>query len=73
VSSVWLMNDFSGDQSVATCYCSGQHLTLPLPLAPLRASFCSWMFLQGIETLPIRMDRHCENALTVAEFLKGKF
>ncbi|MEM0969994.1 MAG: O-acetylhomoserine aminocarboxypropyltransferase/cysteine synthase family protein [Verrucomicrobiota bacterium] len=31
----------------------------------------AWMFLQGIETLPLRMDRHCYNALQVAEFLKG--
>jgi O-acetylhomoserine (thiol)-lyase len=30
----------------------------------------SWIFLQGIETLPVRMDRHSENALKVAEFLK---
>ena len=30
----------------------------------------SWIFLQGIETLPVRMDRHCENALKVAEFLQ---
>jgi O-acetylhomoserine (thiol)-lyase len=30
----------------------------------------SWMFLQGIETLPIRMDRHCGNALAVAHHLK---
>ena len=30
----------------------------------------SWMFLQGIETLPLRMDRHCENALAVAQWLK---
>jgi O-acetylhomoserine (thiol)-lyase len=29
----------------------------------------SWIFLQGIETLPVRMARHSENALTVAEFL----
>lgn len=29
------------------------------------------MFLQGIETLPLRMERHCENSLKVAEFLKG--
>jgi O-acetylhomoserine (thiol)-lyase len=29
----------------------------------------SWMFLQGLETLPLRMERHCENALAVAEFL----
>jgi O-acetylhomoserine (thiol)-lyase len=30
----------------------------------------SWMFLQGIETLPLRMERHCENALKVATFLQ---
>lgn len=30
----------------------------------------SWMFLQGIETLPLRMERHCANALVVAEHLK---
>lgn len=30
----------------------------------------SWFFLQGIETLPLRMDRHCENALQVAKFLQ---
>lgn len=32
----------------------------------------SWMFLQGIETLPLRMDRHCENSLEVAEFLQDR-
>jgi O-acetylhomoserine (thiol)-lyase len=31
----------------------------------------SWMFLQGIETLPLRMERHCENSLKVAQFLKA--
>jgi O-acetylhomoserine (thiol)-lyase len=30
----------------------------------------SWIFLQGLETLHVRMPRHCENALAVAEFLK---
>lgn len=30
----------------------------------------SWMLLQGIETLPLRMERHCENALAVAKWLK---
>ena len=30
----------------------------------------SWIFLQGIETLPLRMERHCSNALAVAKFLK---
>ena len=31
--------------------------------------FNSFLFLQGLETLPVRMDRHCENAQAVAEFL----
>lgn len=35
-------------------------------LAPLNA----WLLLQGIETLPVRMDRHCANALAVAQFLR---
>ncbi len=30
----------------------------------------AWMFLQGLETLPLRMQRHCENAIKVARFLK---
>ena len=31
----------------------------------------AWTFLQGIETLSLRMDRHCENSLKVAEFLSN--
>lgn len=31
----------------------------------------SWLFLQGIETLPLRMERHCQNALAVARHLKS--
>lgn len=31
----------------------------------------SWYFLQGIETLPLRMERHCENALAVAKHLQA--
>jgi O-acetylhomoserine (thiol)-lyase len=34
--------------------------------------FNSFLLLQGIETLAVRMDRHCENALKVAEYLKGQ-
>jgi O-acetylhomoserine (thiol)-lyase len=30
----------------------------------------SWLMLQGIETLPLRMERHCENALAVAKHLQ---
>ena len=31
----------------------------------------SWIFLQGIETLPLRMERHCQNALEVAKHLRS--
>lgn len=31
--------------------------------------FNSFLFLQGMETLPLRMERHCENALAVARHL----
>ncbi len=31
----------------------------------------SWFFLQGIETLPLRMERHCENSLAVAKHLQA--
>ncbi|MCD6680019.1 MAG: O-acetylhomoserine aminocarboxypropyltransferase/cysteine synthase [Burkholderiaceae bacterium] len=36
-------------------------------LAPTSA----WQILQGIETLPVRMERHCANALRVAEHLRS--
>ncbi|MCF8028174.1 MAG: PLP-dependent transferase [Desulfobacteraceae bacterium] len=29
----------------------------------------AWIFLQGMETLPLRMQRHCANAMAVAQFL----
>jgi O-acetylhomoserine (thiol)-lyase len=35
-------------------------------LAPTSA----WQVLQGVETLPLRMERHCSNALAVAQHLK---
>lgn len=33
--------------------------------------FAAFLFLQGLETLHLRMPRHCENALEVAKFLEG--
>ena len=38
---------------------------------PTLSAQSAWNLLQGVETLPLRMERHCENALTVAEFLEG--
>ena len=31
----------------------------------------AFQFIQGMETLPLRMERHCENAQKVAEYLSG--
>ena len=33
--------------------------------------FNAFLIMQGIETLHLRVPRHCENALKVAEFLEG--
>ncbi len=44
-----------------------------VPLRNLGAAISpdnSWLFLQGLETLPLRIVRHSENALRVAEFLQ---
>ncbi len=44
-----------------------------IPLRNLGACIApdnAWMALQGIETLPLRMERHSENGLAVAEHLK---
>ncbi|MFA7483397.1 MAG: O-acetylhomoserine aminocarboxypropyltransferase/cysteine synthase family protein [Vulcanimicrobiota bacterium] len=49
----------------------GRARTVPLrntgsALSPLNA----FLILQGIETLPLRMERHCQNALAVARYLE---
>jgi O-acetylhomoserine (thiol)-lyase len=36
---------------------------------PALSPFNSFLFLQGLETLPLRMERHSQNAMAVAEFL----
>jgi len=40
-------------------------------LGPAMSPFNAWMFLQGLETLHLRMERHCQNALAVAQFLES--
>ena len=34
-----------------------------------QSPFDAWITLQKVETLPLRMERHCENAMVVAEYL----
>lgn len=40
-------------------------------LGPALSPFNAFMILQGVETLSLRMDRHCSNALKVAQHLKA--
>ncbi|MDP1785260.1 MAG: O-acetylhomoserine aminocarboxypropyltransferase/cysteine synthase [Sulfuricurvum sp.] len=60
------------------------YVDVPLPLYTLRARlsllrdlgavvspFNSWLFIQGIETLSLRMREHSRNAQAVAEFLEA--
>lgn len=39
---------------------------------PATTPFNSFLFLQGLETLSLRMERHCRNAAAVAEYLAGR-
>jgi O-succinylhomoserine sulfhydrylase len=37
---------------------------------PAMSAFNAWLLSKSLETLPLRMDRHCNNALAVAELLE---
>lgn len=39
---------------------------------PALSPFNAWILSKSLETLPVRLDRHCDNALKVAEFLESQ-
>ena len=41
-------------------------------IGPAIAPLNSFLFLQGLETLSLRMERHCQNALAVAQWLEAR-
>ena len=45
-------------------------VTLLRDIGPALSPFNSFLFLQGLETLPLRQRQHAENALAVARYLK---
>ncbi|MBN2895664.1 MAG: O-acetylhomoserine aminocarboxypropyltransferase/cysteine synthase [Campylobacterales bacterium] len=45
-------------------------LSLLRDLGAVVSPFNSWLFIQGLETLPLRMREHSHNALIVAQFLE---
>ncbi len=46
-------------------------VTMLRDMGQAMSPFNAFLFLTGLETLPLRMERHCENAARVAEFLSG--
>ncbi len=46
-------------------------VTLLRDIGPALSPFNSFLFLQGLETLPLRVKKHSENALQVARWLKS--
>ncbi|MHB0877070.1 MAG: O-acetylhomoserine aminocarboxypropyltransferase/cysteine synthase family protein [Anaerolineae bacterium] len=52
-------------------YISRARLQFLRDLGPALSPFNAFLFLQGLETLHLRMARHCENATQIAAFLQG--
>ena len=52
-------------------YITKARVVLLRDLGPVLSPFNSFLFLQGLETLPIRMIKHSENALEVAKYLES--
>jgi O-acetylhomoserine (thiol)-lyase len=51
-------------------YILKMRLTLLRDMGPCLSPFNAFQFLQGLETLHVRMPRHCENALAIAKHLQ---
>ncbi|MGE5379944.1 MAG: O-acetylhomoserine aminocarboxypropyltransferase/cysteine synthase family protein [Methylocystaceae bacterium] len=54
----------------AAAYITKARVQLLRDLGPAASPFNSFLILQGVETLSLRMQRHSENALAVAEYLE---
>jgi len=55
----------------AAAYITKARVQLLRDLGPAASPFNSFLILQGVETLSLRMQRHSENALTIAEYLEN--
>jgi O-acetylhomoserine (thiol)-lyase len=62
------VKEFKSQGNVA--YIAKARVSLLRDLGPALSPFNSFLFLQGLETLHLRMPRHSDNALAVARFLK---
>ena len=67
---IWILLIAPGIGPIA--YILKMRVTLLRDLGAPLAPFNAFLFLQGIETLPLRMREHSRNALSVATFLAGR-
>ncbi len=62
---------------VAGIICGSEEMIMNIKMTALKdigatiSPHDAWLILRGIKTLPIRMERHCSNAQTIAEFLES--
>ena len=52
-------------------YINKLRVTLLRDMGPTMSPFNAWLTNLGMETLAVRMDRHCANALAMAQFLEN--
>lgn len=52
-------------------FCLRMRLSLIRDIGGVPAPFNSWLLIQGLETLSVRMEKHSKNTLEVAEFLQS--
>ncbi|QKF81742.1 O-acetylhomoserine aminocarboxypropyltransferase/cysteine synthase family protein [Halarcobacter ebronensis] len=52
-------------------FCLRARLGLMRDLGSVPAPFNSWLMIQGLETLKVRIKEHCENTMKIAKFLKA--
>jgi O-acetylhomoserine (thiol)-lyase len=57
--------------TTGAAYITKARVQLLRDLGPCLSPFNAFQFLQGLETLPLRIKAHCRNALAVAEWLQG--
>ena len=67
---IWdVFQDFAGMGNVA--YIFKARIQMLRDIGPAMSPFNAFLFLQGLETLHLRMERHSENAMKVGRFLEG--
>ncbi|HZJ57876.1 MAG TPA: O-acetylhomoserine aminocarboxypropyltransferase/cysteine synthase [Clostridia bacterium] len=65
------LNYWEAFKETGAAYITKARVQLMRDLGPSLSPFNSFLFLQGLETLPLRMKRHCENAMKASVWLKS--